>query len=40
MMTIRENIGRNTTWDKRNGMIMNTTGRGKSLGSGKNNLVF
>jgi hypothetical protein len=24
----------------RNGMIMNTTGSGKSMGSGKNNLVF
>jgi hypothetical protein len=39
-MTIRENIGRKTAQDKRNGMIMNTMGRGKSLGSGKNILVF
>jgi hypothetical protein len=39
-MIIRVNIGRNTTRDKGNGMIMNTKGRGKSPRSGKNNLVF
>jgi hypothetical protein len=39
-MTIRENIGRNIVRDERNGMIMNTMRRRKSLGSGKNSLVF
>jgi hypothetical protein len=39
-MGIRENIGRNIVGDERNGMIMNTTRRSKSLGSGKNNFVF
>jgi hypothetical protein len=39
-MMIRANIGRETTKDKWNGMIINTTRRGKSLGSAKNNLVF
>jgi hypothetical protein len=39
-MTIRENIGRKTVGDERNGMIMNTTKRRKSLGGGKHNSVF
>jgi hypothetical protein len=39
-MTIGTNIGRKVVRDKGNGMIMNTTGRRKSLGSGKNNLMF
>jgi hypothetical protein len=39
-MTIRVNIGRKTVRDERNGMIMNTMRRRKSLGGGKNNLVF
>jgi hypothetical protein len=39
-MTIRENIGRKTIENKGNGIIMNTMGRGKSLRSGKNKLVF
>jgi hypothetical protein len=39
-MTIRVNIGRKASKDESNGMIMNTMGRGNSLGSGKNNLVF
>ena len=38
-MMIRENIGRNIFGDERNGMIMNTMGRGESL-NGKNSLVF
>jgi hypothetical protein len=38
-MTIRVKIGRKTTEDERNGMIMITTKR-KSLGSGKISLVF
>jgi hypothetical protein len=29
------NIGGKASWDKGNGMIMNTTGRRESLGSGK-----
>jgi hypothetical protein len=33
-------IGRKASWDKGNGMIMNTTGRSESLGSGKNHLIF
>ena len=37
---IRENIGRETSRDKWNVMIMNFMGRGNSLGSGKNSLVF
>jgi hypothetical protein len=37
--TIRENIGRKTSRYERNGTIMDATGRGKSMGSGKNNLV-
>jgi hypothetical protein len=39
-MTIGMNIGRKAVGDKGNGMIMNTMGRRKSLGSGKNNLMF
>jgi hypothetical protein len=39
-MTIGTNIGRKDVRDKGNGMIMNTMGRRKSLGSGKNNLMF
>jgi hypothetical protein len=39
-MTIGMNIGRKVVGDKGNGMIMNTMGRRKSLGSGKNNLMF
>jgi hypothetical protein len=39
-MMIRENIGRKTTRNKEYGMIINTIRRRKSLGSGKNNLVF
>jgi hypothetical protein len=33
-------IGRKASWDKGNGMIMNTTGRRESLGSGKNHFMF
>jgi hypothetical protein len=33
-------IGRKASWYKGNGMIMNTTGRRESLGSGKNHLMF
>jgi hypothetical protein len=33
-------VGRKASWDKGNGMIMNTTGRRESLGSGKNHLMF
>jgi hypothetical protein len=39
-MTIGMNIRRKVVGDKGNGMIMNTMGRRKSLGSGKNNLMF
>ena len=39
-MTIRENIGRNISRNKGDGMIMNTTRRRKSLRSGKNKLMF
>jgi hypothetical protein len=39
-MMIGTNIGRKDTGDKGNGMIMNTMRRRKSLGSGKNNLMF
>jgi hypothetical protein len=39
-MTIGTNIGRKDVGDKGNVMIMNTTGRRKSQGSGKNNLMF
>jgi hypothetical protein len=38
-MTIRSNIGRKTAQDERDGMIMDSTGRGKFLGGGKNNMV-
>jgi hypothetical protein len=37
---IGTNIGRKDSWNKGNGMIMNTTGRRDSLGSGKNHMVF
>jgi len=36
-MMIGMNIGRKDVGDKDNGMIMNTIGRRKSLGSGKTN---
>jgi len=39
-MTIRKNIGRKNVWENKNGMIMNTTGRGKSLGNVNKILVF
>jgi hypothetical protein len=39
-MTIGTYIGRKASWDKGNGMIMNTMGRRESLGSGKNHLMF
>jgi hypothetical protein len=39
-MTIRANIGRKTSRNKRYGMIMNTTRTRKSMRSGKNSLVF
>jgi hypothetical protein len=39
-MMIRVNIRRKVSRDKRNGMVMNTMGGGKSLGSGKYILVF
>jgi hypothetical protein len=38
-MMIRVNIGRKTSQYERNGMIMDTTRRGKFLGSGKNKLM-
>jgi hypothetical protein len=38
-MTIRPNIGRKTSWDERDGMIMESMKRGKFFRSGKNNLV-
>jgi hypothetical protein len=34
------NIGRKDSWYKGNGMIMNTTGRRESLGSGEDHLMF
>jgi hypothetical protein len=34
-VTIGMDIGRKASWDKGNGMIMNTTGRRESMGSGK-----
>jgi hypothetical protein len=37
---IGKNIGRKVFEDERNGMIMNTMGRRKSLRNGKNNLMF
>jgi hypothetical protein len=39
-MMIGTNIGRKDSWDKGNGMIMNTTGRMETLGSGKNHFMF
>jgi hypothetical protein len=39
-VTIGMDIEREDSWDKGNGMIMNTTGRRDSLGSGKNHLMF
>jgi hypothetical protein len=39
-MTIGTNIGRKDSEDKGNGMIMNTTRRRESPGSGKNQLMF
>jgi hypothetical protein len=39
-VTIGMDIRRKASWDKGNGMIMNTTGRRESLGSGKNHLMF
>jgi hypothetical protein len=33
-------IGRKASYDKGNGMIMNTMGRRESLGSGKIHLMF
>jgi hypothetical protein len=39
-MTIGKDIGRKASWYKGNGMIMNTTGRRESLGSGKDQLMF
>jgi hypothetical protein len=38
-MMIRPNIRRKTFRDERDGMIMDSTGRGKLFGGGKNNLV-
>jgi hypothetical protein len=38
-MTIRPNIGRKTAQDERDGIIMDSTGRGEFFGSGKNKLV-
>jgi hypothetical protein len=37
---IQTYIGRKVSWYKGNGMIMNTTGRRESLGSGKYHLMF
>jgi hypothetical protein len=37
---IGTDIGQKDSWGKGNGMIMNTTGRRKTLGSGKNHLMF
>jgi hypothetical protein len=39
-VTIGKNIGRKASWDKGNGMIMNTTGSRESLGTGKNHVMF
>jgi hypothetical protein len=36
-MTIRPKIGGKNSWDERDGMIMDATGRGKFFGGGKNN---
>jgi hypothetical protein len=37
---IQTDIGRKDSWYKGNGMIMNTTGRRESLGSGKDHLMY
>jgi hypothetical protein len=39
-MVIRVNIGRNTSWDKRNGMVMVIARGGKALGSLENSVVL
>jgi hypothetical protein len=39
-VTIGMDIGRKASSNKGNGMIMNTTGRRETLGSGKNHLMF
>jgi hypothetical protein len=39
-VTIRTDIGREASWYKGNGMIMNTMGRREALGSGKDQLMF
>jgi hypothetical protein len=39
-VTVGTDIRRKDSWDKWNGMIMNTMGRRESLGSGKNHLMF
>ena len=39
-MMIGMDIGMKASWDKGNGMIMNTMGRRESVGSGKNHLMF
>jgi hypothetical protein len=39
-VAIRENIGRKTTRNKGNGMIMNTMRRRRDLRGGKNRLMF
>jgi hypothetical protein len=39
-LTIGTDIGRKDSWDKGNGMIMNTMGRRESLKSGKNHSMF
>jgi hypothetical protein len=39
-VTIGRNIGGKVSWDKGNGMIMNTMGRRESLGSGKSHFMF
>jgi hypothetical protein len=39
-MMIRVNIWRKNSQYERNGMIMDAMGRGKSKGSGKNNMVL
>jgi hypothetical protein len=39
-VTIGTDIGRKDSWDKGNGMIMNTTRRRESLGSGKKHFMF
>ena len=38
-MKIRMNIGGKTSWNERDGRIMDATGRGNFFGGGKNNLV-